>query len=370
MTVARQADPLEPWLERPEEAISRLAIAESFLHAQHAVESQQQRLPSPPSTAPLATELSGEGLTTFLDSDDFGRWEASVAQTLGHHRSELLTPSEPFEARMRSGQLGDCMVLHIQGRGRLRLKREQCHHSVLWLPLRGMTQERINGREWLAEPGNGLLFRPGDAMEGETSEEIEGLSILIPSQWQPAHAMSIPPLLAAGPQARSVLRQARELAVATAQRPAGAIHAADGLREALQAWFDEWLEPQRRERLTSRRRRVTVDEARQWMAERLHERFSVVELSRAVDVSPRQLQYHFLQELGHSPMAEAKRMRLQRLRSLLLDRQRDSCSVAELMTASGLIASGVTSGDYRLRFGESPRQTRRRSLSVPKGAVP
>lgn len=234
---------------------------------------------------------------------------------------------------MRSGQLGDCMVVHIQGRGRLRLKREQCHHSVLWLLLRGMTQERINGREWLVEPGNGLLFRPGDAMEGETSEEIEGLSILFSSQWQAPPAVPIPPLLAVGPQARSVLRQARQLAVATAQRPAGAIHAADQLREALQEWFDGWLQPQRRERLSSRRRRATVNEARQWMAERLQERFSVVELSRAVDVSPWQLQYYVLQELGH-------------------------------------FASGVTSGGYRLRFGESPRQTRRRSLSVPKGAVP
>lgn len=64
---------LEPWLERIAEATSRLAIAESLLHGQHAVESQLQRLPSPPSKPPLATELSGEGLAAFLDSDDFGR---------------------------------------------------------------------------------------------------------------------------------------------------------------------------------------------------------------------------------------------------------------------------------------------------------
>ena len=225
-----------------------------------------------------------------------------------------------------------------------------------------MTQERINGHEWLAEPGHGLLFRPGDAMVGETSEDIEGLSILIPSQWQLAPAVPISPLLAAGAEAQTVLRQARILAAAIAQRPAGAIHAADHLREALQAWFDGLLQPQRRERLTARRRRITVNEARQWMAERLQERFSVVELSQAVAVSPRQLQYHFLQELGHSPMAEAKRMRLQQLRSLLLDRERAPYSVADLMTASGLIASGVTSADYRQHFGESPRQTRRRCL--------
>lgn len=325
-----------------------------------------QRLPASQARRPLAMDLSGEGLTTVLDSDDFGCWEAAVATTLGHHRSELLQTTEPFEARMRSGQLGGCTVVHIKGRGRLRLSREQRQQSVLWLPLRGMTQERINGSEWLAEPGNGLLFWPGDAMDGETSQEIEGISILIPSDWQPGPADAGrpgSPLLAAGPAAQAVLQQGRALAVAVAQRPAGAVHAADRFRDALQSWFAAQLQPHQRERLTARRRRSTVDEARQWMAERLPERFSVVELSRALAISPRQLQYHFLQELGHSPMAEAKRLRLHRLRSLLLDRDRDHSSVAELMAASGLIASGVTSADYRQRFGESPRQTRRRRPS-------
>ncbi len=336
-----------------------------MLHAQKQIESEDQHLSSTPSRDHLATALSAEGLTTVLDSDNFGEWEAAVATTLGHHRSELLAPSEPFSARLRSGQLGECTLVHIRGRGRLRLKREQFHHSILWLPLRGITQESIHGREWLAEPGQGLLFRPGDAMEGETSEEMEGISILFPSNWLLVPAVPIPALLDTGPQVQEVLRQARDLAAAIAQRPANAIQAADQLREALRAWSDGWLQPQRRERLTARRRRVTVNEARQWMAERLEERFSVEELSQAVAVSARQLQYHFLQELGHAPMAEAKRMRLQRLRSLLRDREHNSCSVAELMAASGLIASGVTSADYRLRFGESPRQTRRRQLSDP-----
>jgi hypothetical protein len=187
-----------------------------------------------------------------------------------------------------------------------------------------MTTERINGREWLAEPGHGLLFRRGDAMEGETSEEIEGISILLPPHWLPEASMPIPPLLADGAHSQAVLRQARHLGAAIAQQPDGAIHAADQLRETLQVWFDGWLQPQRRERFTSRRRRSTVNEARQWMAERL-----------------------------------------QRLRGLLLNREHDSCSVAELMTASGLIASGVTSADYRLHFGESPRQTRRQSSDLP-----
>lgn len=83
-------------------------------------------------------------------------------------------------------------------------------------------------------------------------------------------------------------------------------------------------------------------------------------MAQAVGVSARTLQYAFLQELGCTPMAEAKRQRLQQLRSLLQDPEFRSRSIAELMTASGLLACGATAIDYRQRFGESPRHSRSR----------
>ena len=298
----------------------------------------------------------------MLDTDDYGCWDAALATTLGHHRSDLIEPRQPFEAHFRIGQLGPYSVLHLRGRGRLRLQREQCGASVLWLPLRGLSQERINGHTWLAEPGSGLLFQPGDAMQGETSEEIEGLSILIPEGRHPRLRPSVSPSLAAGPLVQRLLACARQLAAAAAQRPAAAEHAADQFSDALRAWSDWQAQPQPRERITGRRRRETVAQARQWMAERLDQRFTVAELSRCLAVSTRQLQYSFLEELGCTPMAEAKRLRLQRLRALLLDRERDHCNITALMAACGLIASGVTSADYRRWCGESPRDTRRRGL--------
>jgi transcriptional regulator GlxA family with amidase domain len=103
-----------------------------------------------------------------------------------------------------------------------------------------------------------------------------------------------------------------------------------------------------------------VQQAREWMAARLSQRFTVGELGRALAASPRQLQVSFLQEMGRTPMAEAKRLRLQRLRGLLIDPGQDQRSIAELMAASGLMASGVTSADYRRWCGESPRRTRQR----------
>ncbi len=306
----------------------------------------------------LRQQLQGEGLTLQLDTDDFTCWEHAVASTLGDHRSDLLSPAQPFQARFRVGQSGPYSVLHMNGRGKVRLSREQRQHSVLWLPLRGMTQETINGEPWLAEPGTGLFFYPGDEMVGETSQELEGLSILIPENLLHHPRRDVRRLLSAGSHEQTILASARQLAAAAAGQPPGALHAADQLTEALRAWTIWQEQPAQRERITLRRRRETVQQAREWMATRLQERFELVELSRALGVSERQLQYSFLQELGRSPMAEAKRLRMQRLRTLLLDPSQHHRPIAELMAAAGLIASGVTSADYRHWCGESPRQTR------------
>jgi AraC-like DNA-binding protein len=268
----------------------------------------------------LRRQLEGEGLALQLDTKDFSEWEAAVASTLGHHRSELLSTDQPFQSRFRVGRVGGYGVLHLKGRGRLRLNREQRLHSVLWLPLRGMTEETINGQSWLVEPGTGLLFSPGDAMVGETTQELEGLSILIPEDILLAFPAPNQRLMAEGPLQQKVLACARQLAAAAAVRPPGAAHAADQLTNALRAWASWEREPAQRERITARRRRDSVQEAREWMACRLLDRFELAELCAAVGVSPRQLQYNFLQELGRSPMAEVKRLRVRHLQTLLLDR--------------------------------------------------
>lgn len=302
--------------------------------------------------------ITGEGLSCILNTKDFGCWQAAVSASLGYHSSELLCNDSPFAACFHIGQLGGFTLLHMRGEGRLRLKREQHQCSVLWLPLCGLSEECINGHAWLAEPGMGLLFHPGDAMVGETSRQVEGVSILIPPDlihWPPVPHQ---PLLWQGPLHQAILSCARRLVAVAANQPAGAEHAADQLSDALHAW-SSWIEhPPEFERITSRRRRSMVGQAQEWMATRLTDRFEVGALSQAMNVSIRQLQYSFLQELGHSPMAEAKRLRLQRLRNLLLDPAQNQRSIAELMTAAGLIASGVTSADYRGWCGESPRETR------------
>jgi AraC-like DNA-binding protein len=303
--------------------------------------------------------LDAPGLRTVLHTRAFGQWESLVASTLGHHRSRLLPGSPPFEAQIRCGAVEEFQVLLLSGRGRLELQREQCGHGVLWIPLRGLTQEWINGVERVAEPGMALLFRPGDAMRGRTSDAITGLSILIPEPCLRGEAPPSP-LLDQGHASRQLIAAGLQLARAAAWEPGGSQHAAAALEEALLHWCHPPDSDQGPECITARRRRQAVAEARDWIAEHLTHRFRIEELSRVMGLSVRNLQYGFQVELGRSPMAEAKRLRLCRLRQLLLEADQDHRSIAELMQAAGLLACGGTAADYRRRWGESPRGTRRR----------
>ncbi|PSB36789.1 helix-turn-helix domain-containing protein [Aphanothece minutissima] len=308
--------------------------------------------------------LEAPGLHTVLHTGAFGRWDSLVARTLGHHRSRLLPGSPPFEAQIRCGAVEEFQVLLLRGCGRLELEREQCGHGVLWIPLQGLTQEWVNGVERVAEPGMALLFRPGDAMRGCTSDAITGLSILIPeSCLRGATAPS--PLLDQGHASRQLIAAGLQLARAAAWELGGSEHAAAAVAEALQQWGHPLDSDRGPERITARRRRQAVAEARDWIREHLAHRFRIEELGRAMGLSVRTLQYGFQEELGRSPMAEARRLRLSRLRQLLLESGQDHRSIAELMQAAGLLACGATAADYRIRWGESPRCTRRRRSLEP-----
>lgn len=313
---------------------------------------------------------NGSGWQPLLHSHDFGEWDAALARTIGHHRSRLREGSGPFDARMRCAQVEDFRVIWLQGTGRLELQREQCGDGVLWLPLQGLMQETINGEEHLAEPGSGLLFQPGDAMTGLTQESISGVSIVVPGQYLVDHRLPSP-LLRQGMAAQALIHAGWELVQAAALEPGGAVFAAEHLADALHKAVEASMpDAQQRERVTAARRRALVGDACAWMQERLAERFSVVELSAAMNVSVRTVQTSFQTELGCSPMAEIKRMRLHNLRRLLLDPELKHRSVSQLMTSTGLLAYGVTAADYQRWCGELPRRTRRQNRgSLPGAAV-
>ena len=299
-----------------------------------------------------------EGLNPVLETTDFDQWSTVVGSNLGDHRSHLLTPCEPFQAVIHGAQVADLGLLHFQGRGQVQLDRVQGpDRAVLWLPLQGLSEEVVNGEVLVAAPGMAMLLRPGDHLRGTTTRQMEGISILIPSdRIQPG----LPSLLHQGQPHGRLIAAGHRLAQAVSTAHPAAVHAATALFDQLEAWqFAMALEPgSQRERMTARRRRLVVASACQWMDDHLEEPFEVLQVAQAVAVSTRTLQYAFSHEKGVSPMGEAKRLRLMRLRCLLQDPCFADYSIAELMTCSGLLAGGSTAGEYRRYFGESPRHSR------------
>jgi hypothetical protein len=196
-------------------------------------------------------------LRPLLHSQDFGQWEAVLANTLGHHRSRLRPGSQPFEAQIRSGGLDDLKVLWLQGTGQLDLQREQCGDGVLWLPLNGLMQETINGQEYVAEPGTALLFLPGDVMEGLTTDYVSGVSIVVPERYLLGGG-PLSPLFRRSVVAQRLIKAAWELVEAAALEPMGGSFAAERLVDALalQQGCNPSGSPQQRERVTATRRRA------------------------------------------------------------------------------------------------------------------
>jgi len=299
----------------------------------------------------------------LLESADFDQWQTVIGSSLGEHHSTLRTPARRFMCRMAFGQAGPLQLLHLEGQGQIELSRLQgSEHGVLWLPLQGWSSERINGSWHVAEPGEALLLRPGDELEGSTSTRLEGLSILLPgSDVSPG----LPSHIGCGRHNRALVDAALGFARAVGAGQPGSAHAASNLLDAVQEWErqSEHGLGNKQERVTAIRRRTYVGEAREWMRLHLGEPIGIQQAAAAVTVSARTLQYAFLQELGHTPMAELKRLRLRSLRQLLQDPNHRNASIAELMVQSGLLACGSTAAEYRRYCGESPHETRQQMRS-------
>ncbi len=60
-------------------------------------------------------------------------------------------------------------------------------------------------------------------------------------------------------------------------------------------------------------RKLLISRARDWIEAHLHQHFQIAELAAELHISPRTLQYCFVDELGHSPLAEVRRFRFRLL---------------------------------------------------------
>jgi AraC-like DNA-binding protein len=299
-------------------------------------------------------------LQTILNTKDFSEWEAEMASSVGSHHTQLLDKGTNFTARIKHGRTGDLDLLHLQGSGRLELERTQPGRALLWVPLQGRIEERVNGELFDASPGRPLLFRPGDQMLGRTGEWIEGISVLLPADAmvnaEAHHGCGFDPT-----SGRRLTMQTLQLARALEHGHFSPAVAAEALLISLEQQFSNQPTAAMRGRRSQRRRWELAMEATRWMQEHLHRPFSIDELAAALNTSKRTIQAACLSSLGRPPLAQAKLLRLRALRRSLQDASNNGLSVAELMQQQGLPASGSTAASYRHCFGETPSHTRQKA---------
>lgn len=110
----------------------------------------------------------------------------------------------------------------------------------------------------------------------------------------------------------------------------------------------------------SRHQRGAVRRAQTFVEHNLKNTISVEKIAAAAGVSVRSLQNFFREDLGQTPTAYVRDLRLERARAELADATRGSgVSVTDVATRWGFTHQGRFAIHYRSRFGETPSQTLR-----------
>lgn len=112
-------------------------------------------------------------------------------------------------------------------------------------------------------------------------------------------------------------------------------------------------------------RRVAVRLATELIHARLAQPIRLSELCRYSRLNIRSLEYGFHEVTGLTPIAYIKSLRLNAVRrALLRDPAARTRTISEIAMDTGFWHLSQFAGDYRAFFGETPTQTRRRSLQA------
>lgn len=111
-------------------------------------------------------------------------------------------------------------------------------------------------------------------------------------------------------------------------------------------------------------RRVAVRLAREYIHARLSDPLPLSELCRQAGLKVRTLETGFREVTGLTPIAYIRSLRLNAVRRTLHAASAQQRSISDIALDSGFWHLGQFSADYRRLFGETPINTRRRSLAA------
>jgi AraC-like DNA-binding protein len=251
---------------------------------------------------------------------------------------------------------------------------ESCYHVNL--TLHGMTQVRQAGRNASTEQGrSGVLFNPRDPFTVRWSPEAVQYAIKIPRfslESQLAALLGRPvadPIRfdlgfdLTSPRGQSLVASVNHLRTELSR--AGGIAQVPLVRAQLESYVlsqvllvvpHEFRDQLSRPGDTVRRRHVRA--AMDYVDEHASEPITGPDVARAACVSMRALQAGFQEELGMSPMAYLRNVRLDRAHADLLSGPTDT-SVSDVATRWGFTHLGRFADQYRRKFGVLPSETAR-----------
>ncbi len=314
------------------------------------------------------------GRHTVLRSADKDEIVAQVSRRLRPHGFHTPTPG-PLSCVLAHVSLGGCAVSWLRYGQRVRVDGEPLDTCYLiGVPLRGRAHYRHDGQQTVARPGVATVLSTREPFTIDMDHDYEQVILRLDrhvvenardaafgahvgreikfqltfdmssdawARWAPTFGVML--------ASESFLDQARRSPHISSElgrlSATALLHAQPSTLTGLLASPARPAAP------------AAVRAAEHYIHDHLGEPFTVADVAAHAGVGARALHAAFRAHRGVSPMALARRLRLEHVRQRLLAASPDSTTVAQVARAWGFRHLGEFAGVYRKRFGEPPSTT-------------
>jgi AraC-like DNA-binding protein len=312
--------------------------------------------------------------TPILESNNYEEADMMLAQLIAPFKSERLNPRERFFTRYYHAQLAQASMVYLQWQGSQKLLRTQPDDLyILYLPLEGLIQEKIDNREVIpSSVTTAHIFTPQQTLMGQIGYQGQGISVCIPRNVLEKelgnllnHAVN--PLLTFSPEIDLTTvfgRSLKELIIFSWQATAQGSLFLPQLEQNLITGLLTHQCHSYRSRLRNTDRKSgdrLVKLAKEFMLANLQQPISLGDIAAAISVSGRSLQRAFAKYEDCSPIQFLMNARLDALHQELIN-PNSPLSITDLMNKYQCVHWGRCSQRYRERFGALPSETYQRSF--------
>lgn len=325
----------------------------------------------------MTIELLSEPLSRFRavdtsDQDEF----AHTLKTVYSARPLSIPASGSFHIRANFVQLEDIALGFNSGRSKFSIDFPALDCARLQIALSGQSITHTLGQTVLIDPNQACITSPGENAHTEFGERFEHLLLRVNHS---AIERKLTALLGSKPKGAIVfepggasdLPQALNLRrliaffnsqlngpIALPPLVLGELQQAITLMflNAYPHNFSRFLDAEERDTAPKHVRRVEEFIEANWMRP-----LNIEKLTALTGISARGIFKAFQRSRGYSPMAFAKRVRLQHARNMLGETDTEDTTVTATAYACGFANLGHFAKDYREMFGERPSETLQRA---------